>query len=192
LKNHWMAAAVVSLMLILTACDQLSPQVANPTEPVPEVTVEVPEATVEAAATEEPAPGSASTTDQAAAGAPIDVSDYTFAVSMLIRENLPVNTPPPPEGYVWVLGTASVANRSEQSIAIEQENVRLIDDQGNVYEAEAPDSGTQPPLIGATLPPGGNQRVFVRFAVPEGANLAEIQWCLATCDTMIAQPVHNF
>jgi|GEM_PF-5837984 len=109
--------------------------------------------------------------------------EYFLTVSDIVDEYLPDTTPEVPEGFKWVLVTASVSNTTGPTITVAEDALSVVDDAGVRYLAETPDAATTPPLIGAVVPAGEGVRGLARFAIPEDTTPALLEWCLdAMCE----------
>ena len=105
--------------------------------------------------------------------------NFSISVNNIDTEDLSEILPDPPEDFKWVGVDATLANEgSEEPIAVTINDLFLIDTDGNRYSPEEPDEFTSPPLVGETLEFQEFFRGFARFAIPEDAEPALLEWCL--------------
>lgn len=205
LMARLMGSWLLILPLLLAACDQDS-------DSTPEATPEVtPEAVTQAAVTPEITPGvtddaEATGTPEVTSAAEDDPITETPAATPLVDdtateivsvsaggeyyiavlgsfETMPEGVPAPPAGSRWFAVTATLANQTGAAVSVSAESLTLIDAEGERYAPEAPDEFTQPPLVGAALTEGTSVLGLARFALPEGAEAALLEWCPAEdCD----------
>jgi len=197
---------LILALLLMAACDQAADSTAEATrEATPEVTTQAagtPEVT--AGATEDAA--EATGTPEVTSAAEDDPITETPAVTPLVDdtateivsvsaggeyyiavlgsfETMPEGVPAPPAGSRWFAVTATLANQTGAAVSVSAERLTLIDAEGERYAPEAPDEFTQPPLVGAALTEGTSVLGLARFALPEEAEAALLEWCPAEdCD----------
>ncbi|MFP4344200.1 MAG: DUF4352 domain-containing protein [Anaerolineales bacterium] len=117
---------------------------------------------------------------------------YGFQVSYTLDAEPDEPGTGPQEGQRWIVVVAAVQNNSDQPVTVMRESLTLIDREGGRYTPDAPDEGTQPPLIGTRLETGEDLLGLVRFTIPEEAQPVTLAWCPsgpAPCDQPLAAPI---
>ncbi len=121
---------------------------------------------------------------------PANTENYFLAISAVIdAASAPEDTPPAPEGSQWIIVMASLGSQAGETVQVFAEDLTLIDSDGSLYMPEAADSATEPPLIGGSVELGTSLRGLVRFAIPEDATPAFLQWCPGgNCEQRLQTP----
>lgn len=103
---------------------------------------------------------------------------YDVSVSYgLEADSAPEAPEAPPEGSRWFIVAATVANEGGNTIEIDQDELALIDSEGNRYEPLADDPSLSPSLLG-TFEQGESVLGLVRFAIPNEATASFLEVCL--------------
>ena len=195
--NAFRLILVCVLMLFTAACDSgedstPEPATAEPTAVVTEEATESPDpadvvaqATEEAAATDDPAVTPEPTLLQSTSAG----GEYSVSVSYTVdaAEDDPIGAPP--EGQRWIIVVATLANQQGEAVTVAADHLALVDTENNRYSPEPPDENTQPPMVTAELAEGESVLGLARFAIPETAVLAHLEWCPGgECETPLASP----
>ncbi|MBN1680761.1 MAG: hypothetical protein JW966_10740 [Anaerolineae bacterium] len=171
-QNTPEVAATKEVTPDISATEEITPDVSVTEEVTPDVTI-----------TEEVTPD----VSEPGNGVSSIPGQYTIAVSYALEDNLPENTPDPPDGFRWIVVVATLGNQTGDTVPVDQDSLALLDRDNHRYSSELPDDNTQPPLVGAALAPGESLLGLVRFAIPEGATADRLEWCPGgNCD----QPLH--
>ena len=121
------------------------------------------------------------------------VTEYFVAPSYSITDPnlLPPELPEAPGGTKWIMVVASIGNQSDFDVVLQPQHVTVIDQYGERFQAEIPDSFTEPPLTNGELAPNTTLLGIARFAVPVESILQEIEWCPnGNCEVAVTAPLN--
>jgi hypothetical protein len=117
---------------------------------------------------------------------------YLLQVSYTVERDEASGDAGPPEGSQWLIVVAAIENESAQPLTVARGSLILISENGEEFEADAPDESTQPPLVGAELAPGESILGLVRFTIPNNTVANVLQWCplgLSPCEVTVRAPI---
>lgn len=115
--------------------------------------------------------------------------DYVLSILVEVEDEFSDDIPDTPDGFRWVVLDATLTNFGGETVDVETSSLALVTADGERFEAEEPDAGTQPPLVGGTVAAEESLRGFVRFAVPEEADELIMEWCPIDCETPLTNPL---
>ncbi len=186
------------LVLALAACqtqtDSPTPQATSEAtaeatqSPVAPAETSAAELDASPTATEEPASVETPESDIVSA---IGAGEIYIAVSTLLEaDSVPPAPQDAPEGFRWVVISATLANQSDAPIDVAPSQLIIIDAEENRYTALSDDSSLTPQLVGITLESGDSVMGFARFAIPVSAVPQLVEWCLdADCASKLQADV---
>jgi len=115
---------------------------------------------------------------------------YSISVSYTL-DGSTMNAPSEDQtGLEDLVVVSSLENQTSRTVAISAEDIVLVDADANRFEPEAPNSATQPPLIGAELAPNESILGLVSFHLPSGTVPAYLEWCIeGDCEQAVQAPI---
>ena len=174
-----------------TATEEVSPQATATQAATEEATQAATEASTEVATAE--ASSTAQATDSVTPEPqPITPNNGSYSISVSYTlDGSTMNAPSEDQtGLEDLVVVSSLENQTSGTVAISAEDIVLVDADANRFEPEAPNSATQPPLIGAELAPNESILGLVSFHLPSGTVPAYLEWCIeGDCEQAVQAPI---
>src|SRR5829696_5899669 len=119
-----------------------------------------------------------------------EMPNWVFTVQVFQDPYAGVLTRPaePEPGIRYVAAEVVIENQSDQPLDFTASDVRLRDEQGVEYAANAAVIGEEPKLVSQNLPDGERTRGWVWFTVPEGAAVTELRFVPAPPQLRVRLP----
>jgi len=119
-----------------------------------------------------------------------EMPHWVFTVQVFQDPYAGVLTRPaePEPGIRYIAAEVVIENQSDQPLDFTASDVRLRDEQGVEYTANAAVIGEEPKLVSQNLPDGERTRGWVWFTVPEGAAVTELRFVPAPPQLRVRLP----
>ena len=119
-----------------------------------------------------------------------EMPHWVFTVQVFQDPYAGVLTRPaePEPGIRYVAAEIVIENQSDQPLDFTASDVRVRDEQGVEYTANAAVVGEEPKLVSQNLPDGERTRGWVWFIVPEGTAITELRFVPASPQLRVRLP----